>query len=99
MSWPILRSTDAVLYPCTITISFSTILQQMQNASQQRWPTRPGLVKLELPFEAMTRTEKNTQRTAFSTAKGRFATNIDLTFSGVTYSNLALDEDEYVATE
>jgi hypothetical protein len=98
-SLPIVRGASAAIYPFIMTISFLTEISQWQNGAQQRQIKSPGLVKFEIPYTGMSQTQKNTVKGAMASAKGRSSTNLQLTLGGITYTNLCLDSDEWIATE
>lgn len=96
---PVVRGASAALYPFTLTISFDTVVQQFENAAQQRWARREALVKVALNYSKFSLAQKETIKAAFVSAKGQFDTTLTLTFGGVTFGHLAFDQDEFAATE
>lgn len=99
MALPVTRGASVALYPYTLTISFDTDVKEFQNAVQQRSALREGLVLFELNYAAFTQAQKNTWKSAFTSAKGRFTTNLSITIGSTTYSNLALMDDEQAWAE
>jgi hypothetical protein len=100
MALPVIRGASAANYPFTMTFSFLTGIGQWQNGTQQRWIRQPGArVKLSLPYGSLVQADKNTVKGAITSAKGRFDNTLSLTIGGTTYTNLGLDDDEWVATE
>lgn len=83
-----------------MTLSFLTGLAEFQNGTQQRWAKRSGaLVRFELPYAVIAQADKNTVKSAVTSAKGAFDTTLSLTLNGVTYTNLSLTPDVFSATE
>jgi hypothetical protein len=100
MALPVIRGTSAANYPFTMTLSFLTGIGQWQNGAQQRWIRQPGArVKFSLPYAPLVQADKNTVRSAITSAKGRFDNTLSLTLGATTYTNLGLDDDEWIATE
>jgi hypothetical protein len=99
MALATIRGTSPVLYPFTQTISFLTGVGIWQNAGQQRWAMRYPLVHFELPYANLNQSDKNTTKTSFTLAKGRFDNTLSLTIGSATYGSLGFDSDEWSATE
>lgn len=104
MALPVIRGSSAANYPFTMTFSYLTGISQWQSGSQQRWIRIPSaIVSVELPYSNLTKTQKDSVKSAVSSAKGRFdnTLQISLPFSGslATFFNFGLDSDEWTATE
>jgi len=104
MALPVIRGASAALYPLEMTFCFLTGVGAWQNGAQQRWIRQPGgLVKVKLPYAYLTQAQKNTLKTAVSSAKGRFDQTLALSLpyggSLATFSNFGLDADEWSAVE
>jgi hypothetical protein len=97
---PIIRGSSAANYPVDVSYVFLTGVGEWQNAGQQRWASAPGCrVNFSLPYAGLSQTQKNAIRTAVSNAKGRFATDLSISFLGTTYTNMSIDVDKWRATE
>lgn len=97
---PIIRGASAANYPVDVSYTFLTGIGEWQNAAQQRWASAPGCrVNFSLPYASLSQTQKNTIRTAVTNAKGRFATDLSISFLGTTYTNMSIDVDKWRATE
>lgn len=96
---PVIIGTSAAIYPFTQTISYSTLVTQHQNGTEQRSARRLGLVKFLVPYPRLTMAQKNTLRTQVDAAKGAAATDITLAFGGITYTRLSLDSDVFMGAE
>jgi hypothetical protein len=104
MSLPVIRGVSALNWPFTMTLRFLTGVGQWQNGAQQRWVRLPSaLVRFTVPYPALTQAQKNTVKAAVTSAKGRFDNTLTISgpFNGglATYSNLGIDDDEWIATE
>ncbi len=100
---PYLRNTTGtlnaqVLYPFTRTVEFMTTVNTFANGSEQRWPERPPLYTFALAMSMLNTTDKAAWLSFFNSQKGRFQTNLQITLSSTTYSNLALMSDDLAQT-
>ncbi|HVY93919.1 MAG TPA: hypothetical protein VHA14_14260 [Bryobacteraceae bacterium] len=99
-SLPVIRGVSAANYPVDVSYTFLTGVGEWQNGAQQRWPRQPGCrVNFSIPYAGLSQSQKNTIRTAVSSAKGRFATDLSISFLGTTYTNMSIDADQWWATE
>jgi hypothetical protein len=96
---PVIRGGLQALYPVTATYHFDTFVAKNQDGSETRSVRSCGLVKFNLSWGALGKTDKDTLKTLVTTAKGRFDATASLTFRGKTYTNLALDSDVFEAVE
>ena len=96
---PLIRGDSAAIYPFSQTVSFSTLVTPHQNGTEQRSARRLGVVKFAVPYPMLNQSQKNTLRAMFSTALGAAATDLTLTFGGITYTGLSLDSDIFSAAE
>jgi hypothetical protein len=100
MSLPVVRGTSEALYPFTQVISFDTYICAWQSAAEQRYVRRGGLMRFELTYNLLTQAQKDSVKSAISSAKGQYdTTTLTLTLGSTTYTNLNLDSDVWEATE
>lgn len=84
----------------TRTISTSTLVQRNWNATEQRGAGRMPLVNFRIPYDGITKADKDALRLDIAAAQGRAATNLSFgPFLGTTYTNLTLMRDEWEAVE
>lgn len=98
-SLPIIRGTSVALYPFTQTFRCFTLNSDGQNATAVRSVKAYPLVRFEFNYDLLSKTDKNTLKAAFESAKGQFSTDRYATIDGVQYNNLSFDSDEFQATE
>lgn len=95
---PIIRGTSTALYPFTQTFISLTEQADGQNSAATRWVKGPPLVRFEFPYDQLVRADKNSLKTAFTSAKGQFSTDLQATV-GSAYNYLSMDADEFDAVE
>ena len=95
---PILRGPSTALYPFTETYICNVGSSDSQAGQAIRWVKGPTLVQFTFGYNPMDVTNKDTLKSAFSTAKGQFKKDFEAT-TDTTYTNLSMDEDEFSATE
>jgi hypothetical protein len=100
LSLPVVRGASAALYPFTMIISFLTVVSRFQNGAESRQIRTPGaLIQFEIPYAKLNRAQKDTVKTAVTTAQGQARTDLTLTLGSTTYTGLSLDSDEFTGTE
>lgn len=91
---PTLRgSTKQGLYPYTRSVKFNTSVMMYADASEQRQVGQPPLQTIELPMSTLSTTDKASWLSFFSTQKGRFNQDLQITLNSVVYNNLTLESD------
>jgi hypothetical protein len=98
-AFPTLSTGNVAMYPLVESIRTATHVVQFGDGSEQRWRKRPSLRAFELRWTGIKKADVDTLETFFINAKGAFDTTHSLVLSGVTYSNLAIDTDDFVALE
>jgi hypothetical protein len=98
-SFPVLKAGNTVFYPLVQTYSFGTEVKRFIDDSEQRHRNRLLLRRFALTCNDIHAYDVSLLRTFFRTQSGKFDSGWDLTFGGVTYSNLAFDQDNFPTVE
>lgn len=96
---PIIRGTSTALYPFTQTFICQTGTSDSQSAVPTRWVKGFPLVRFEFPYNPLTKTQKDTLKSAFTSAKGKYSSIISATLGATEYDYLAFESDEFAAAE
>lgn len=101
ISIPNVRGNAQALAPVTRTVSYDTDIAQFQNGTEQRFVKRLALVSFGLPYNRITKSDKNALATFFANANGQFTTTLQLTLGTTVYSNLTVvsNDDAFSAIE
>lgn len=97
-TFPTLRS-GSFRFPLTRTKAYKTGVLRFVNGSEQRWKSVTKLEPFVLEYRNLHGYDLSILREFFRSAKGAYTTDIELTINGTTYSNLALDQDDFTPTQ
>ena len=97
-TFPTLRS-GSYKYPLTRSKSYKTGVLRFLNGSEQRWKSVTKLEPLVLEYRNLNGYDLSLLREFWRSAKGAYTTDIELTLAGKSYSNLALDQDDFTPSQ
>ncbi len=98
-SFPTLKSGNTVFYPLVEGHSFGTGVHRFLDDSEQRWRNRLSLRRFVLTCNDINAYDVSSIRTFFRSQAGQFDNGWDITIGGVTYSNMAFDQDNFPIVE
>lgn len=102
------------MYPLTADTSFKTKVVKFYDDTEQRWRQRGQFARFELSFNNIDAYDMETLYNFWTTTKGAYDSTWSITFDqaegtwllgadpgagGVTYSNMAFEDDKFVAVE
>ena len=97
--FPTLTSGVICMTPATIGTGFDTRVMRFCDDTEQRWAGRGQYGVFILAFTNISGFDLANLLDFFRSAKGRFDATWTLTINGTTYSNMALDSDDFVVVE
>jgi hypothetical protein len=98
-SFPTLKSGNTVFYPLADTMSFGTQVHKFLDDSEQRHRDRLVLRRFQLTCNNISAYDVSLIRSFFRSQFGGYDSTWDLTFGGVTYSNMAFAQDNFPSVE
>ena len=99
MQFPTLTSGVVTMTPATIGTGFGTRVMRFCNDTEQRWATRGQHGVFVLALTNISGYDLSNVLDFFRSVKGRFDATWTLTINSTTYSNMALDADDFVVLE
>lgn len=95
---PVIRGGSTALYPFTQQYVFYNTVSVAETADSYRSPFAPPTVKIQLPYNPVVVSDRNTLLSAFNSAKGQFTLNLSATIDK-EYDNLSFDSDVFSSVE
>lgn len=97
--FPTLTTGVISMTPTTIGTGFSTRVMRFCDDTEQRWAARGQHGVFVLTFTDISGFDLANLLDFFRSVKGRFDATWTLTINGTTYSNMALDSDDFAVVE
>ena len=97
--FPTLTTGVISMTPTTIGTGFSTRVMRFCDDTEQRWAARGQHCVFVLTFTDISGFDLANLLDFFRSVKGRFDATWTLTINGTTYSNMALDSDDFAVVE
>jgi len=96
---PTILGSGPPFYPFKISYICNTSKSDGQAATPARSVKSPPIVKFNLPYNPVTKAQKNTLKAAVLSALGAFATDREITLGSTVYDNLSFDDDTFAGQE